>query len=481
MPLVVHERDARRGERVTAACPRAAQAGVRDGLPLTEAVALLARRPPTLVPHDPAGDLAALARLAEFGLRFSPFVGWETLGPRSIAVPAPPPAHLFFDLTGVAGLFGGEPALAQAIVDAFAAEGFTGRLAIAGSLGAAWALAGVIAEPWRIETDAEAALGSLPLDRLRLPAEPIETLRHLGIGSIGQLRELSRVGVAERFGPLIGLRLDQVLGEAEEWLVPHQPAVRHEVSCELDYPAAHREVIDYFLRQLLDQLVGPLAARGVGAVTLSGLLRCVDAGAVEFEVSVFRATHDPAALAELLRLKFDRLHWPGPVREILLRVDRTAPVGWRAGDLFDEEFRDDPEWDRLVERLASRLGFSAIGLPTTVADPVPERSYRYLPAGQRPRARGSMPFAIGHRPWMLLDPAEPIRVSLSGIAPAGFEWRRDRHTVARHWGPERIESGWWRGEAVRRDYYRVETAAGRRFWLYRNLAAGDWYLHGCFG
>ncbi len=53
-------------------------------------------------------------------------------------------------------------------------------------------------------------------------------------------------------------------------------------------------------------------------------------------------------------------------------------------------------------------------------------------------------------------------------------------------GPERIETGWWRGGhhvpmvGVARDYYRIETAAGRCYWVFRRLPAGPWFLHGMF-
>jgi hypothetical protein len=52
--------------------------------------------------------------------------------------------------------------------------------------------------------------------------------------------------------------------------------------------------------------------------------------------------------------------------------------------------------------------------------------------------------------------------------------------VERVWGPERIETGWWRGDDVRRDYYIVETDTGERFWVFRNLLNESWYLHGIF-
>ena len=48
-------------------------------------------------------------------------------------------------------------------------------------------------------------------------------------------------------------------------------------------------------------------------------------------------------------------------------------------------------------------------------------------------------------------------------------------------GPERIESGWWSGEDLRRDYYIGKERTGRRLWLYRECdGEHNWYLHGFF-
>jgi len=52
--------------------------------------------------------------------------------------------------------------------------------------------------------------------------------------------------------------------------------------------------------------------------------------------------------------------------------------------------------------------------------------------------------------------------------------------VIRSWGPERIETGWWRGLSVCRDYWRVETETSQHFWVYRDLRSGQWFLHGEF-
>jgi hypothetical protein len=87
------------------------------------------------------------------------------------------------------------------------------------------------------------------------------------------------------------------------------------------------------------------------------------------------------------------------------------------------------------------------------------------------------------RPLYLLRrpaPLETLSVVPDG-PPIQFRRSGQRYVVTRHWGPERIETGWWRGQSAWRDYYRVETTEGRRFWLFRRRRDGRWFLHGIFG
>jgi protein ImuB len=79
------------------------------------------------------------------------------------------------------------------------------------------------------------------------------------------------------------------------------------------------------------------------------------------------------------------------------------------------------------------------------------------------------------RPCWLLTAAE--RLMLRGGRP----WYDGALTLQS--GPERIESGWWSGAGIARDYYVASTAGGVRLWIYRQRdadGAGEWYLHGVF-
>jgi protein ImuB len=73
-----------------------------------------------------------------------------------------------------------------------------------------------------------------------------------------------------------------------------------------------------------------------------------------------------------------------------------------------------------------------------------------------------------------------VRTVLSTGRPVAFTWRGREQRLAQVWGPERIETGWWREAPIRRDYYRVDTENGCRFWLFRRLSDGQWFLHGWF-
>ena len=82
--------------------------------------------------------------------------------------------------------------------------------------------------------------------------------------------------------------------------------------------------------------------------------------------------------------------------------------------------------------------------------------------------------------------AEPVPALVAAVAvvpdgpPVWFEWQGQRHDVAQAVGPERIETGWWRGRHVQRDYYRVAGTTGGGFWLFRDRVSGQWFVHGVF-
>src|SRR5205814_976647 len=141
---------------------------------------------------DPIADLAELARLAERCERFSPIVGWKTAdavrsgkcGVRSVE-----PDCLFLDITGIGVLFGSEDQLGREVVADLARLGYEVRIAIADTIGAAWAAAKYGGRSTKDENGDAFVLhpSSFVLSALRLPAETIDLLSQLGIVQLEQL------------------------------------------------------------------------------------------------------------------------------------------------------------------------------------------------------------------------------------------------------------------------------------------------------
>ena len=143
------------------------------------------------------------------------------------------------------------------------------------------------------------------------------------------------------------------------------------------------------------------------------------------------------------------------------------PLSLRDAGLFEQGRAADPEATaRLLERLRARLGEDAVFGVCPVPEHRPERAWRIAEPGGATPLPGHWPASRPPRPlWMLAEP-QPL---------AGW----DGVLVT---GPERIETGWWDGHDVRRDYYVALTQGGVRLWIFRERPPGQgWFLHGVFG
>lgn len=474
-PVAIVQRQAR-GATVVVCCARAAQAGVRPGMPLAEAQTI--QKQLVVWDEDPTGDRDALERLAEWAQRYSPIVGLEE---------AATVQSLLLDISGCAACFHGEDRLAQQAVRELRAQGWIAHVAIAGTIGAAWGLAHTVRGLCIVPPEeTEQALAPLPLAALRLPAEAIETLGKLGIERIGQLASLPRASVPGRFGALVLQRLDQALGRLPELIVPHQPLPEVQASCSFTYPTDRREVLSHAVDLLLERIEATLRSRNRGARRLECWLYHETAAPCRVEAALFRPSDSARRLGKLLHTQLEEVQIAEPVSRLALRVPAVEIMAERQFELFEA----DPcmeELGDLIDRLASQLGRDAVTFARLVEDPQPEHACRFEPAiehttsQQRAEPTGTLT-ADAQRPLQMWP--VPLPVHVLAVFPAGapfkFLWMNKEYTVTHCWGPERIETGWWRGCDIHRDYYRVETHVGARLWLFRQHEDNCWFLHGAF-
>jgi protein ImuB len=433
--------------------------------------------------YESLTDRRALEKLAEACERFSPSVALED---------SDEPESLLLDISNLEHLWGSEASLTQQVEKFFTRRGY------------------------RVMTNERANHSSfvirhssfnlyyeLPIEALRLANETTALLRQLGIETVDQLAALPRAELTSRFGGQLLRRLDQLSATGREVVEPHRALAPLEVCCDLEEPTADRQMLAQVLGQLVERLTSQLAARDQGAVLMGCLLRCTDGGSVPLRVGLLQPSASARQLLELIDLHLERLVLQAEVDRVELRVAVAGRLGQRQGELFADRWSSDPhQLALLVNRLSSRLGYEQVLRAELRASPVPERAVRWVAAvegskdketrrgGDKERKRRSrspcLPLSPSPCPLPrpLLLHRKPQVLEVVCIAPDGppqFVWLRNRRQQITHFtGPERVETLWWRGPSVRRDYYRIAVESGSHLWIFRRLTDGRWFLHGEF-
>jgi protein ImuB len=459
---------------IVSANREAREAGLHVGQRLSAAQALLTRF--DAVPYDRDAVDRWHRFLAAVAYRYSSEV---SLLPHAIVL----------EVSRSMGLFGPWPRLEAMLRADLAALGFRHRITAAPTPHAAYVLAGVSDGQAVLTPDAmRRALQRVPIGKSRLPTMAAEALPGMGIRSLGQLLALPRDGLRRRFGAELLVALDRLTGELPAGLDAYRPPDVFDLRIELMHEVENIASLVFPLRRLTGDLAAYLAGRDGGVQRFTLRLEHRDSRVTEVSVGLLTPERESVMLFELARGRLDQVQLPEPVLAMRLVARELPPFVPAGRDLFDERPANAVPLEQLRERLRARLGDRAVHQLDSTTDPRPERAQtvagnpcrsgfsRDASAFANPESRipnpGSKasrlkPFLQedGPRPTWLLDRPIPLR----GTAPRILA------------GPERLETGWWDGGEVCRDYYVVETSLGQHAWAF--CAPGEqagWMLQGWF-
>jgi len=247
--------------------------------------------------------------------------------------------------------------------------------------------------------------------------------------------------------------------------VPFTPPERYHGQLELPAPVAEVEALLFGVKRLVAELAGFLHGRGAGVTRLRCDLVHEDAAPTSLVLGL-SCTRQVEHILNVLRERLARTELPDRVEAIRIVAEEIAPLEAKAGDFFPIAGGDGEAGAQLLERLRARLGEDAVRALALCADHRPERASRQTTTlGAAAAAKAS--HAFPQRPLWLLPAPRPL-----GTDPA----RAELKLVS---GPERVETGWWDGDDVGRDYFVGRNQRGEALWLYRERG-GDWFVHGVF-
>lgn len=458
---------------ITAANPLAQAKGVHAGMVLADARAIF----PSLeaLNDKPGLTTQLLQRIAEWCIRFTPVAAVDL--PDGIILDASGCSHLWFDDEGYVA----------DINKRLQTKGYAARIAIADTIGTAWAIARFGKDVFIINSGQQTeAILSLPPAALRLESSTIERLNKLGLRQIKDFVSMPRSALRRRFGHQIIQRLAQAQGTEEEFIQPVYPVEPYQERLPCMEPIVTLTGIEIALERLLQILCNRLNGEGKGLRT--AYFRCyrTDGGAQGIEIGTSRASHNVQHLFRLFELKLSTIK-PEPGIELFIleatKVEDNLP---QQEKLWKERSGlQDTQLSELIDRLSGKFGANIIHRYLPAEHYWPERSIKETSSLTE---QSITPWRTEkQRPLQLLPVPERIEVTapVPDYPPMLFRYKRKLHKIVKADGPERIEQEWWIGEGEHRDYYYVEDEEGCRYWLFRSGHYDEerkdcWFLHGFF-
>jgi protein ImuB len=460
--------DLERGGRVVRDCgARAAAAGVTPGMALNSALAL--QPDARVLARDPCRERALLEAVATAAFEFTPRVSLE------------PPDGLLLEVRGSLRLFGGVRRLRAMVGGRLRGFGLEPRLAIAATpLASLWfARSGEEVALRRADVLAS-RLASLPLACTRWSARSLQSLATMGVRTVGDCLRLPRDGLARRLEPRLLLDLDRALGRTPDPRAAFRAGERFATRCDLEPEIEEAARLQGALEPLIGELCAFLRLRGRGVESIDLRLLHRAAPQTRLRLRFAAPVLQPQDIAGLLHERLARVALPAPVRQVWLRSGPLVEVRAEPADLFALERERGAGVPRLIERLRARLGTQAVHGIRLVPGHRPESAWEigdillfrgearnslFFPSREKrdcsvlPPGKGECP---QFPPQFPDAPSRPLWLLAEPLLLEGVERPRYQDWLELEEGPERIESGWWDGRDVRRDYYVARSPAGAR-------------------
>ena len=308
-----------------------------------------------------------------------------------------------------------------------------------------------------------------------------ELLQGIGCRTLGEVRALPRAGLKKRGGGELLALLDRAHGDTPDPRAWFEPPERFAMALELMHRADDAAQLVFAAQRLVQPLAGWLSSQWLAASRLRLKLRhergrrnAVGADIGELRLELGAPSRDAAQIMTLLRERLQRHQLAAPVYAIELQLDEAVSSAGTAGQLLPDPGQAAQEFQALLDRLASRLGADRVQRLALAEDHRPERASVATATTTGPGGHRGSGFSSGRTPVWLLP--QPLRLN-----------EREGRPV--HGSPltllgrgERIESGWFDGDLICRDYHVAEGEDRRLRWIYSERHGTEiaWYLHGLF-
>jgi protein ImuB len=298
------------------------------------------------------------------------------------------------------------------------------------------------------------------LQSTELDNKTVKKLNRVGLRRLQQLIEIPLSDIAKRFTHDVAEYLGRLSGALSHPVTFYHPTSHFERYMELLYEISSRQTLIHPLGYLLKAMEQFLILRDQLTIQVNVCLYQRDREAFDFNVGTKQGEYRADVWQRLIELQLENVILKAPVIALTLKSTGTQACVPETSDLFTSK-QGRLTRLQLMALLQAKLGEQAVFNPVFVNDHRPEKASQDTNTLQTSHSINiGIPQSM--RPIFLLP--RPRRLA---------------EQVNIEHGPERVQTGWWDGASIERDYFIARTPQGQWYWVFRTPQQ-QWFLHGVF-
>ena len=292
-------------------------------------------------------------------------------------------------------------------------------------------------------------------------------LHDVGIKTIGQLARIPRSAVTQRWGTYALDQLDRAFGKKPDPQRPFSLPEHFNSEISLNLPASSVEEILFGIHRIIQSMTTYLQVKQRGVIQFELSIVNEEKLQHDFKFKLSVPSRNTKNLTHLVQERLNRESIPSRIESVQLRSIQEIAITPSNHSLLPHEELCELNRGHLIDQLQARLGENSVYGITVCADHRPEKSWRETIPGNHQQH-----IKLNHRPsWLLRIPK---------ALTSAYDITHLRGPLTIIDGPERIETGWWDDQDIKRDYFIALTQDHSQVWIYKDTTSNHWFLHGIF-
>ena len=323
-------------------------------------------------------------------------------------------------------------------------------------------------------------LRRISVEHLQLSFRLTQTLRRLGIRTIGHFLDLPSDEIRPRLGADAFKLYRWAKGELDAPIQSLPEVITVSRTIDFDFPETSLQRLIFLMKKPLYELLKTLESEYQKLESLKIFIVFESKETLETKVCPAEPTLDENQIIELVRLHFDTLQYSSGIHKVILSVELQPSIPEQLNLFSQHTQRDLKAGNRALARIRAEWGEKAVVKAVLREGHLPEAQFKWEPLRELQAPHVSETSEIIEPPLMRRLFLKPQCIGDRVHTTRDDNWLLHRNVngvIIRLDGPYILKGGWWL-KPIHREYNFATTQTGRLLWVYYDRKRRQWFLHG---